>query len=119
MKVKIRLVRSRIEETFVEIEVPDPPPEAETIGDWERNQQYMENLLRTAEKKGKKEGSWKEIKITKPRVRPPKWEENRDQNEECVCSHAYHRHFDSYGEMYPCGCKYCECRYFRTKENKE
>lgn len=25
----------------------------------------------------------------------------------CVCGHPYHRHFDSYDNMYPCGCKYC------------
>lgn len=25
----------------------------------------------------------------------------------CVCGHTYHRHFDTYDQMYPCGCKYC------------
>lgn len=27
----------------------------------------------------------------------------------CVCGHGYYRHFDSYENMYPCGCKYCDC----------
>lgn len=30
----------------------------------------------------------------------------------CVCGHEYHRHFDSYENMEPCGCKYCSCRTF-------
>jgi hypothetical protein len=30
----------------------------------------------------------------------------------CKCGHVYYRHFDSYEEMYPCGCKYCSCTDF-------
>ena len=30
----------------------------------------------------------------------------------CRCGHSYYRHFDSYGGMYPIGCKYCECSTF-------
>ena len=30
----------------------------------------------------------------------------------CKCGHNYYRHFDSYNDMYPCGCKYCECYKF-------
>lgn len=34
----------------------------------------------------------------------------------CHCGHQYHRHFDSYEEMAPVGCKYCyECRAFVEK----
>ncbi|AXH49265.1 hypothetical protein HWB76_gp137 [Streptomyces phage Blueeyedbeauty] len=40
------------------------------------------------------------------------WDENRDQDELCKCSHPYHRHFDSYEDMHPIGCKYCECDTF-------
>lgn len=40
------------------------------------------------------------------------WNPNRDQQEKCSCSHAYGRHFDSYEDMYPIGCKYCECDTF-------
>ena len=28
------------------------------------------------------------------------------------CGHAYYRHFDSYEDMSPVGCKYCECMEF-------
>lgn len=30
----------------------------------------------------------------------------------CICGHPYHRHFDSYEEMSPVGCKYCGCDHF-------
>lgn len=30
----------------------------------------------------------------------------------CKCGHVYHRHFDTYEEMLPIGCKYCECYTF-------
>ena len=30
----------------------------------------------------------------------------------CQCGHAYYRHFDSYDDMYPCGCKHCGCNEF-------
>lgn len=28
----------------------------------------------------------------------------------CDCGHVYYRHFDSYDDMRPIGCKYCDCR---------
>lgn len=30
----------------------------------------------------------------------------------CTCGHPYYRHFDSYEEMEPIGCKYCGCYTF-------
>jgi hypothetical protein len=33
----------------------------------------------------------------------------------CECGDPYDRHFDSYEDMYPCGCKYCGCREFRCE----
>ena len=27
----------------------------------------------------------------------------------CKCGHPYYRHFDTYAEMDPVGCKYCHC----------
>jgi len=27
----------------------------------------------------------------------------------CACGHPYRRHFDTYDEMQPIGCKYCDC----------
>jgi hypothetical protein len=34
----------------------------------------------------------------------------------CQCGHKYYRHFDSYNDMSPCGCKYCDCYIFIKKE---
>jgi len=34
---------------------------------------------------------------------------------ECQCGHPYHRHFDSYQNMQPIGCKYCPCYVFMEK----
>lgn len=31
----------------------------------------------------------------------------------CECEHTYYRHFDSYADMEPVGCKYCPCRKFK------
>jgi hypothetical protein len=36
-------------------------------------------------------------------------------DKECECGHPYYRHFDSYEDNYPCGCKYCGCREFKEK----
>jgi hypothetical protein len=30
----------------------------------------------------------------------------------CICGHQYYRHFDSYENNEPCGCKYCRCHTF-------
>jgi hypothetical protein len=37
---------------------------------------------------------------------------NYGDSRTCECGHAYYRHFDSYEDNYPCGCKYCECYKF-------
>lgn len=44
----------------------------------------------------------------------PKWDENHDENETCKCGHPYYRHFDTYEDMYPIGCKYCNCYEFES-----
>ena len=33
----------------------------------------------------------------------------------CKCGHPYHRHFDSYENMNPVGCKYCGCNDFEEQ----
>lgn len=40
------------------------------------------------------------------------WDSDHDQQAKCQCSHPYERHFDGYDNMYPVGCKYCECDTF-------
>ncbi len=40
----------------------------------------------------------------------------------CKCGHPYYRHFDTYEQMYNCGCKYCNypnCFEFIEKEDIE
>ncbi len=41
----------------------------------------------------------------------------------CICGHTYERHFDSYEDMEPIGCKYCNCFEFverlTPKDNEE
>lgn len=33
----------------------------------------------------------------------------------CKCGHPYYRHFDSYDDNAPVGCKYCDCHTFEEK----
>lgn len=35
----------------------------------------------------------------------------------CKCGHPYYRHFDSYDNMRPVGCKYCQCNEFVPAED--
>jgi hypothetical protein len=32
----------------------------------------------------------------------------------CRCGHKYYRHYDTYEDMAPVGCKYCECERFKS-----
>jgi hypothetical protein len=41
-----------------------------------------------------------------------KYNPNYGDNKECICGHPYYRHFDTYEDMAPIGCKYCSCRTF-------
>ena len=34
----------------------------------------------------------------------------------CECDHPYYRHFDTYEQMEPIGCKYCGCYEFKEKK---
>lgn len=45
--------------------------------------------------------------------RPQPWDKDADQDALCTCGHPYYRHFDTYEDMYPNGCKYCACREFQ------
>ncbi len=38
-----------------------------------------------------------------------KYNPNYGDDRKCKCGHPYYRHFDTYDDMYPCGCKYCDC----------
>lgn len=41
---------------------------------------------------------------------------NYGDNRICECGDPYYRHFDTYDDMYPCGCKYCGCMEFKEKK---
>lgn len=43
-----------------------------------------------------------------------KYNPNYGDDIECKCGHSYYRHFDSYEDMDPCGCKYCQCYVFES-----
>ena len=45
-------------------------------------------------------------------IKIKKWNPDYPQDKLCKCGHPYYRHFDSYEDMEPCGCKYCECHDF-------
>lgn len=49
-----------------------------------------------------------------------KWAYNPDYGDDkmCECGHPYYRHFDTYDDMYPCGCKYCGCFTFNPVKDE-
>jgi hypothetical protein len=51
-----------------------------------------------------------EIILNAPKGYDPKFGDNRL----CLCGHPYYRHFDTYEEMAPVGCKYCG---YQTEED--
>lgn len=59
-----------------------------------------------------------ELKILEEKVKEIKpyvnesYNPNYGDNRLCKCGHTYERHFDSYDNMYPVGCKYCGCTKF-------
>jgi hypothetical protein len=36
----------------------------------------------------------------------------------CDCGHQYRRHFDTYEDMRPVGCKYCDCYTFSEEKQR-
>lgn len=40
------------------------------------------------------------------------WNPNYPEDARCQCGHVYYRHFDTWEQMLPCGCKYCDCYMF-------
>lgn len=47
-----------------------------------------------------------------PYINDHEYNPNYGDSRICLCGHEYHRHFDSYEDMYACGCKYCRCDNF-------
>ncbi len=59
----------------------------------------------------------KRVRIIKRVVKlyNPRYGDNRV----CECGHPYYRHFDTYEDMSPVGCKYCRCYKFKEKKPTE
>jgi hypothetical protein len=46
-----------------------------------------------------------------------KYNPNYGDDRVCECGHTYYRHFDTYEDMEPRGCKYCVClEFIESKE---
>ena len=43
----------------------------------------------------------------------PEYDSSFGDDRICACGHPYYRHFDTYDDMYPLGCKYCGCMTFQ------
>lgn len=54
--------------------------------------------------------------ITKKVIEERKYNPKYGDDRVCKCGHPYYRHFDTYEDMYPCGCKYCQCFEFEEKK---
>jgi hypothetical protein len=39
----------------------------------------------------------------------PPYDKTFGDERDCACGHPYYRHFDTYADMAPVGCKYCDC----------
>ena len=46
-----------------------------------------------------------------------KYNPNYGDDKICICGHSYYRHFDSWENMKPVGCKYCNCHNFVEKKD--
>lgn len=57
------------------------------------------------------EAAYRDVLALLP-AEPERWVKSRDQQERCACGHPYRRHFDTYDDMAPVGCKYCGCSEF-------
>jgi hypothetical protein len=51
--------------------------------------------------------------LEEERQREIAYDPNFGDKKLCICGHPYYRHFDTYDDMEPIGCKYCECMEFK------
>jgi hypothetical protein len=51
-----------------------------------------------------------------PKMGYAKYDSSFGDNRVCECGHPYYRHFDTYDQMSPIGCKYCRCYAFVEKD---
>jgi len=49
------------------------------------------------------------VVVMEPAFEEMVYDEHFGDDKECECGHDYYRHFDTYDNMSPVGCKYCGC----------
>lgn len=91
--------------------------------------QKVDSIILEIAKSGVYEGGLKELQDSivqlykkcseeKPYINKgynPRYGDNRI----CKCGHSYIRHFDTFEDFKPCGCKYCECYKFEEITDKD
>lgn len=120
MKKKIRLERTKVEYTEVEIEMPEitQPPSSE-YGDGEEYEKWYVRLYEDVfDLAIKATPNWKTKTVSPINMEMASYDKNFGYDKICICTHPYNRHFDSYDHMKPVGCKYCVCSYFIEAENE-
>jgi hypothetical protein len=55
------------------------------------------------------------LAVIDPHWDRPQYDETFGDSKVCTCGHSYYRHFDTYEEMSPVGCKYCDCSVFEER----
>jgi len=56
------------------------------------------------------------ITTTTETIKNRKYNPKFGDDKVCECGHPYYRHFDSYEQMDPVGCKYCQCYEFKEDD---
>lgn len=49
--------------------------------------------------------------------RPMPYDKGFGDDKDCACGHPYYRHFDTYDNMSPIGCKYCDCHTWQSPDH--
>lgn len=76
-----------------------------------RKWEYVGRLLKEPAKKAER------VKLTALESMPA-YDPAFGDDKLCACGHTYYRHFDSYENMYPVGCKYCICYLWTPKKGE-
>ena len=82
------------------------------IGEKNRLQGQIRTLQRELEKQ-RDRIVYLERYSSVPESAPAPYDPEFGDDRICDCGHAYYRHFDTYENMAPVGCKYCHCCEFR------